>query len=495
MNCFLFVFFQLSYPIEINSDMGFAKNNQKEKILVTNGVFPVEFNLQFKNKLIDINEATQVSKIGDWECNNFKIREFIEKINFQITEAFESAFEPLVMDLKSKDRKERGALAAAGIHMGMAVADKLIGKAVDFLFDSRRRKMEHTVTELQASLHTIKNDLKLSALELCTFGKNLLEEKINRIALELSMSIENQIKREIQKLYFGELDNKYKLSACLALNNDASKYDCLKLIRSKNFVFNILAIDRQNDQASIQLQILTPILSKTILGHRIFNLGIPMTQDKNNFLVKGLMPDFITAQNEYTFDKPPVYQVIEQSLLISSPKIDRDCFLNTTDSDKKCDAIVTPTTANYLIEHINGYTILINFVECSYTKMNSIDEPQFLNVGTHLVTFDLGFLTCAEERISFGHNSIHFRKHVSYSDYKTEFNFVEKDLFLNMYNKNIIDNDHLLSQVPIFPYVSFRIVIIILLIVLLIVLIVLIAYCYKKMQFVYKNNLPPALVY
>ena len=469
--------------------------SQKEKFLITNGVFPIEFNLQFENKLIDITEAIHVSKIGDWECKEIEIRKLIAEVNSQISDSFRMAFEPLVIDLKSKDRSERGVLAAAGVQLGLAVADKLVGKAVDFLFDSRRKKTEYAVTELQASLHTIQNDFKLSALELCTFGKKLLQEKINRIALELSLSIENQIKNEIQKLYFGELNNKYKLSACLALNEHASKYDCLKIIRSNEFLFNILEIDLESEKANIQLQILTPILSKIIFGQRIFNLGIPMIHENTNILVKGLIPDFLTSKTEYTFLQRPAHQVIDESLLVSNPKIDRDCLVNTTDSDQKCDALVEVTTAKYLIKHIKGYTVLINFIECSYTNLDTLDEPQFLSVGTHIVTFDLGFLTCAEERLSFSHKSLHYRKHISYSNYKTEFNLIERDMFLNTHNKNILDEDHVLEQLSIFPSISLRDIIIVILLCFIICVIVSTLCFYNKIKNLYQRCMPPALVY
>ena len=475
--------------------MGYAKSTHREKLLIVNGVFPVEFNLQFSNQLIDTSEATKISKIGDFQCTDFDPKKLIEKINRQLSETFSRAFEPLVLDIKSKERSERGIAAAVGMQLGMAVADKLLGKAVDFLFDSRRVKTEHAVRELSASLHTVKNNLKMSALELCTLSRKFLEEKLNRMALELSISMENEIKNEIQKLYFGELDNKYKLDACLALNEEASKYDCLKIIRSKDFDFNILAIDLQGDEASIQLQILTPILSKIIIGHRIFNLGVPKIEDDKHFLVKGLLPDFITTQNEYSFLTEPKHQIIEEHLLVTNPKIDQDCFLNITDSDHECNALVDVKTVNYIIKHIHGYTILINFIDCSFTKLNVIDEPIFLNIGTHIVTFDLGFLTCGQERISFSQNSINYRKHISYSNYKTEFNYIERDMFLNTYNKNILDEDHLLSQVSIFPHISLRVIIIGIIIILTITCFILVICFYKRLNAIYNKCLPPALVY
>ena len=491
----LILILKLIKTLEMNSDMGFAKSVQKEKLIVVNGVYPVEFNLQFENQLLEISEVTKMTKIGDFECSKFKVKDLLEKVNFQLSQSFTKSFEPLIMDIKSKERSERGIAAAIGMQLGVAVADKLVGKAIDFLFDSRRRKTEHAVSELRASLQTIKNDLEMSALELCTLGKNILEEKINRIASELSFSIESQIKSEIQKLYFGELDNKYKLSACLALNEQASKYDCLKIIRSKDFEFNILEIDLQNENASIQIQILTPILSKVIIGHTIFNFGTPKIENDRHFLVKGLLPNFITTQNEYSFLKQPKHQVIEEHLLVSSPKIDHDCFKNITDSDHMCDAIVEVTSAKYMIKHINGYTILINFVECSFTHMNVIDEPKFLNIGTHMVSFDLGFLTCGKERLAFSQNSISYRKHISYSNYKTEFNFIERDMFLNVYNKNILDEDHVLSQVSIFPNITLRLLLITIVSMLALIGFIFLFCFYTRVKKIYRNNLPPALVY
>ena len=44
----------------------------------------------------------------------------------------------------------------------------------------------------------IKNDLELSAIELCALGSHVLEERINRIASELMINAENQIKNEIR---------------------------------------------------------------------------------------------------------------------------------------------------------------------------------------------------------------------------------------------------------------------------------------------------------
>ena len=342
-----FIVHFLAYnALEINEKMGFAKTETKETILVTNGVYPVEFNLQFKNQLIDVKEAEKMRQIGDWQCANFNTVELLNEVNAQLSDTFWSIFEPLELDLKSKERSGRGIIATAAIGAGVTLAEKLLGKAVDYLFDSRSRKTEHTVQELKASLHTIKNRLHLSSIELCTLEQQVLKEKIERIGLELSLSIENQVRNEIQKLYFGNLDNSYKLSACLALNENATKYDCLKLIRRSDIDFNILAIEHEGDIATIQLQILTPILSNTIIGHRVFNLGVPLIKDNQYFLAKGSLPDFLSAKSEYSFKIKPKFNVIGKRMLVSNPAVDTDCFKNSTDGDQVCDAILEKTSTS-----------------------------------------------------------------------------------------------------------------------------------------------------
>ena len=494
MNFVLLLLLETLSSLEINTNMGYAKAEAKEKLLITNGVFPVDFNLQFENQLINIDEATLIGNSGV-RCGNLNSSDLIREVNDQLSDAFWLAFEPLEIDLRSKDRSQRGAFAAAAMTIGLTVGEKLLGKAIDYLFDSRGRKTAQTVNELRASLHTIKNDLELSAIELCAFSENVLIEKINRIGTELSLSIENQIKNEIQKLYFGDLNNNYKMLACLELNTDATKFDCLKIIRSTEFVFNIIAIDLQDNFASIKLQILTPILSKSIIGYRFHNIGLPIIRDSTNFILKASLPNFITSKHEYIFKSKPNHNVIEENALISNPQVDYDCFKNTTEFDNQCDASIEMTSSNYIIKHIEGYTVLINFVTCSYTNINVIDEPTFLNVGTHIVKFNLGFLTCGEERISFGHKSINVRKHVSYNNFTTKFNFVEPKIFKNIHNYNIIDNDHILEQVSVFPYISLRVIILVLIISFITTIVVILVYLYKRGKVTLARLAPPALVY
>ena len=399
------------------------------------------------------------------------------------------------MDLKSKGRSGRGIIATAAIGAGVTLAEKLLGKAVDYLFDSRSRKTEHSVSELKASLHTINNKLHLSSIELCTLGRQFLEEKINRIVLELSFSMENQIRNEIQNLYFGNLDSNYKLSACLELNEHASKYDCLNIIRKSEFAFNILAIEHENDLANIQLQILTPILSKTIIGHRLFNLGVPLVQDDKFMLIKGSIPNFISVKDEYIFKTEPEYNVIEENLIILNPPVDYDCFKNYTDGDKICDATTEITSSSFIIKHIQGHTILINFIQCSFTSLNKIEEPIFFAIGTHIVKVDLGFLTCGQERISFGHKSIQFRKHVSLNTYEIKFNYKEVDMFKNIHHQNILDDDHILEQISVFPYISLRFIIITVIAFLILTALIACFCFYKRTKALFRRHAPPALVY
>ena len=485
----------MAYALEINTGMGFAKTSEKERLLVVNGVYPVEFNLQFKNQLINFEEASKITKLGDWDCTDFDPAKLIKKLNAKLSEKFLNMFEPLELDLQAKQRSQRGVVATALVGAGITLADKLIGKAVDYLFDSQNRKTEHTVRELKASLYTIKHELKLSSIELCSFGRQVLTEKINRIGFELSLSMENQIKNEIQDLYFGNLDNKFKLSACKALNEHASQFDCLKIVKSRDFVFHVLSINVEKDIAIIQIQILTPILSKTIVGHRVFNFGVPRIIDNCHAIVKGSIPDFITFEKEFKFKSKPINNIIDEHLLSSNPKIDIDCFKNNTEGDQKCDALVEFTSANFIIEHVRGHTILINFISCSFTALNTIDEPLFFEMGTHKVKFDLGFLTCGEDRISFGHSSFNFRKHISYESYSVEFNLKESNEIENTINQNIFDPDHLLEDVSIFPKVSLRLILIGIFSIIMICSLIGCFCFYKQIKIFSRRHAPPALVY
>ena len=492
---FLNFLIQVINALEINTGMGFAKSAEKEKLLVVNGVYPVEFNLQFENQLISLEEVRKMSKVGDWDCTDFNPTKLIEKLNAQLSDKFWELFEPLELDLKSKQRSQRGIVATAVVGAGMTLVDKLLGKAVDYLFDSRSRKTEHSVQQLEASLYTIKHELQLSSLELCAFGHRILSEKIKRIGFELGHAMENQIRNEIQKLYFGELDNKFKLSACEALNERATKFDCLKIIRNKDFAFNILAIEIGEDVASIQLQILTPILSKIIIGHRIFNLGVPMVKADSHCIVKGFIPDFITTEHEYKFKSEPMYNVIDENSILLSPDTDRDCFKNNTDDDNKCDAKIDFVSTNFIINHVQGHTILLNFIQCSYTAINSIEEPKFFGIGTHVVKFDLGFLTCGEDRISFGHSSVSLKRHISYNSYAVEFNLKEPNIIKNNINQNIFDQDHMLEQVSIFPNISLRLFLIILILTFLVGAAIGFFCFYRQIKSIFRSHAPPALVY
>ena len=91
----LIIIFLTLDALEINEKMGYAKTETKEKLLVTNGLYPVEFNLQFKNQLIDITEFERIKKVGDWECANFNTIELINEVNTRLSKTFLSIFEPL----------------------------------------------------------------------------------------------------------------------------------------------------------------------------------------------------------------------------------------------------------------------------------------------------------------------------------------------------------------------------------------------------------------
>ena len=485
---------QVLYALEINEVMGFGRSQSREKLIVTNGLFPVPFTLHFENQLIDPVDATAIGNIAV-KCPFATPLEIIDKLNENLVESFVSAFKNLEMNRNVKTRGERGVLATAGLTLGLAAAEKVIGKGIDFLFDSRRRKSELVVSELKDKLYTIENELQLSSIELCALGQNVLQEKINRISLELSLNIENEIKSELRNLYFGELNRKYQLDACIALNKQASQLDCLNILKSDKFDFNIIAVEVFDDHASIQLQIMTPIISKILIGFKYYNLGVPKQVNNKNVLIKGLIPDFVSEQIFYKFRVIPKHGVIAQKNILPDSNIDLDCFKNITDSDQLCDATFTAISANFVIESVQGESFIINFISCSYTLMNKFDEPLFLEPGIHQVKLEFGFLTCGQERLEFSHVAIHTRSLISYNNYSIPFNYVDKETFKNIYNRNIFDADHVLEQVDVLPNISFRIIVIMTICVLLIVSIAML-YCFYVYSLKIKQQvIRPALVY
>ena len=485
---------QVLCSLEINEKMGFGKSHTREKLLITNGQFPVPFTLHFENKLIDPVDATEIGNIAV-KCPFKTPMEIIDQLNENLVEKFVSAFQNPEMDQKIRNRGERGVLATAGLTIGLAAAEKLIGKGIDYLFDSKRRKSEQVVNELKDNLYTIKNQLELSSLELCALGQNVLQEKINRISLELSLDIENQIKSELQNLYFGKLNNKFQLDACLALNKQASQLDCLNILRACEFDFKIIAVEVYDDHASIQLQIMTPILSKILIGFNYHNFGVPKQVNNKNVLIKGSIPDFVSENAFYKFRTVPKYGVISQQDILSDTNFDLDCFKNTSDSDHLCDAIISDMSANFLIETIQGESFLVNFIQCSYTLMNKFDDPIFLEPGVHHIKLEFGFLTCGQERLEFNHVAIHLRSRVSYNNYSIPFNYIDRNTFQNIYNRNIFDHDHVLEQVDVLPNISFRIIIIFTLFVILIVIVILLYAFYKQSIRIKQQLIRPALIY
>ena len=480
--------------IELNSHMGFAKSTHKQKLIVTNGHFPVPFELVFENQLINIDDVT---KIGNSmvKCPETKAEDLIIAVNEKLTEAFITAFEPLLLDLQVKDRKERGILVSAATAIGVAAGQHLVAKAIDYLFDSRRKKSETLVSDLEAKLRIIRNDLDLSAIEMCALGTHVLEERINRIATELMLNAETQIKNEIQALYFGHLDNKYGMAACLALNMNARKIDCLKLLRYKKFEFEISKIEVSDDTARIHISILVPIIARELVGFYYYNVGVPQILDNEKVIVKGTIPDFVTPTQSFTFKTNPLHNVIAEQDILSNPNIDLDCYMNATGSDNICDAHIMQTQSDYLLETVDGYTILINFIPCSFTRAEDLDLPTFIEEGLHIVKLERGFLTCGNHRLTFDHVSIHFRKHVSYLNYTTNFNYVDEKVFANLYNKNVFDSDHVFSQVSVVPFISFRVLLIIISIVFFLSLCLIVLKFKSQIRNIYTNIQRPALVY
>ena len=480
--------------LEINKKMGFGKSQTRDKLLITNGHYPVPFTLHFENQLIDPEEATAIGNIAV-KCPDTKPLEVIDRLNENLIESFVAAFKNLEMDQNVKSRGERGVLVSAGVAIGMAAVEKLMGKGIDYLFNSRRHKTEKAVSELKESLYTIKNELELSSLELCALGQNVLQEKINRISLELSLDIENQIKSQLQNLYFGKLDRKYQLDACLALNENVNRIDCVHIIKAQEFEFNIISVEVFDEHASIQIQIMTPIVSKYSIGFYYYNFGVPKTINDKNVFIKGLIPDFVSEQKFYKFKAKPKYNVISQHDIVSDTEIDIDCFHNTNDTDKVCDSTITPIASDFLLKTINGESFLLNFIPCSYTLMNNFDEPNFFDAGIHHIKLQFGFLTCGQERLEFSHISIHTRSLISYNNFSMPFNYRDQETFKNLYNRNIFDEDHVFEQVEVIPRISFRVVIITTLFVISLVALIVLCWLYKQ-SLIFKQQLRrPALVY
>ena len=486
--------FNICVAIELNSNIGFVKSTSKQKLLVTNGNFPVPFELVFENQLINIDDVT---KIGNSmvKCPETKSEDLIVAVNEKLTEAFVTAFEPLRLDLQVKDRAERGILVSAATAIGIAAGQQLVAKAVDYLFDSRRKKTESSVSDLEAKLKIIKNDLDLSAIEICALGSHVLEERINRIASELMINVENQIKNEIQALYFGRLDNKYGMAACLALNINARKIDCLKLLRKKQFDFEISKIEVADDIARIHISISVPIIARELVGFRYYNVGVPKILDNKKVIVKGTIPDFVTPTQFFAFRSNPLHNVIAEHDILSNPSIDLDCYMNSTEYDNVCDAHIMQTSSDYLIETVEGYTVLTNFIPCSFTKAEDLDLPMFIDEGVHILKLERGFLTCGNHRLTFDHVSIHLRKHVSYSNYTTNFNYIDANVFSKLHNKNLLDSDHVFSQVAVAPFLSFRLLLIVLCIVLILSSCLIVLKFKQQIRRMYKNIQRPALVY
>ena len=480
--------------LEINTKMGFGKSQTREKLLIINGHYPVPFTLNFENQLIDPEQARAIGNIAV-KCPDAKPLEVIDQLNENLIQSFVAAFKNLEVDQSIKSRGERGVLATAGVAVGMAAVEKLIGKGIDYLFNSRRHKTEQAVSDLKDSLYTIKNDLELSSLELCALGQKVLQEKINRIGSELSLEIESQIKNQLQSLYFGKLDRKFQLDACLALNENAKQIDCLHILKAQEFEFNIIAVEVFDDHASIQIQIMTPILSKYLIGFYYHNFGVPKIIENKNLLIKGSIPDFVSEQTYYKFGKYPKHNVIFQKDILSDSKIDLDCFHKSNDTDNLCDATVTSVASDFVIESINGESFLINFVTCSFTLRNGFGEPKLFEPGVHSIKLQFGFLTCGHERLEFSHTSIQTRTRLFYNNVSTPFNIIDTNTFKNIYNRNIFDGDHVLEHIEVLPNVTLRVAVIVTLFVVSLVAFVVIYCLFKQVLIVRQRLSRPALVY
>ena len=486
LNCFS--------ALELNAQMGFAKTTHHQKLIVTNGHFPVPFALKFNNQLIN---ATEMTRIGNEivKCPETKANDLIEMVNEKLMTSFREAFEPLEMDLMAKERGSRGIVMSAAINLGLAAGQKLISKAIDYLFDSRRMKTETSVKDLVANLKVIKHDLELSALEMCALGSKVLDEKINRIASELMLRTEREIKSEIQALYFGVLDKKYGMAACLALNMNAKKIDCLKLLRNRAFDFDIISIDVMDDSATVHISIQTPIISRILIGFRYYNVGVPKIISGKNSIVKGLLPDFVTPTSSFHFNIEPLHNVIAERNLLANPIIDEDCFRNVSETDRICDAMTYVVTSEYLLENVDGHTVLLNFIPCSFTPITDVDTPVFLEKGLHVIQLEQGFLSCGNNRLTFDHVSLYHRKKITYTNFEREFNFVDQNIFKDLSNMNILDDDHVFEQVSLLPSLSFRIFLIIVSSILLLILLIGLFVLRIKIISWYRAIQRPALVY
>ena len=474
--------------------MGFAKSTHQTKLIVLNGHFPVPYKLTFENRLINASELTVIGN-DIVKCTGTQTHELIAVVNQRLTSSFREVFEPLQMDLVAKERNGRGVILTAATSFGLAAGQHLITKAIDYLFESRRPKIETSVSDLAAKLKVIKHDLDLSALEMCALGSQVLTERINRISSELIASTETQIKNEIQALYFGELDRQHGMAACLALNMNANKLDCLKVLRYRKFDFEVTKIDVMDDSANVYITIQTPIISENLVGFKYFNVGVPRSINGRNYIAKGKLPDFVTPSNSYKFLKQPSHNVIAQQHLLSNPEIDDDCYVNSTGTDNICDATASVLSSNYLIVNVDGHTVLLNFVSCSFTPMNDLDLPIFLEIGVHIIKLERGFLTCGNTRLTFDHISLHYRRKISYSNFTTDFNLVDSKIFKDLKVENIFDNDHIFEQVTVAPMMSFRVFLILLFAIFLIVSVVGLFAFKNKMVSLYRDIRRPSVVF
>ena len=440
----------------LEQNLGVVRDTYVSNKLVVGGPYSLSYNLRFMNQLIDSHEIVPEVSHRVHGCNGTELVETVKKINLDLETSFEQIFKELGNEYE-KSRIDRGvpAVLLAG---AVPVVTHAATKLVDWLFDRSKSKKESEFRkELEREQKLLKQRIIESTVELCAIQKEARESRLIQIGQELLKNLKTDIRAQLGQLLSGILPNEHKVQACVAVNSKISTFDCVRLVKSHGVEFEIEEIAYlMENEGLVRLRVKIPLVLEVLKGNRYHAVGTPRTVNGQNWLMKPVVPDFLSLEGvAYKFHGEQSFHIFLQDLERNA-LFDSDCVEQvTTERDGSCDVIGTRIYSDFIIQEIEGKNFLINFTKCSQIGCDSKSLTKHFESGIHEISLQRSILNCNSVRLDLCHEPLIEIEKVSFSNYSAFLNIIQPRV--NTLEQPIWDTDNTLESIQVGPGLSLRI--------------------------------------
>ena len=465
----------------LEKNLGVIKDTYVASKLVTSGPYSLSYNLRFMNQLIDSREIVPEVSHRVTGCNGTELVETVSKINVDLQKSFKEIFMDLGTEYQ-KSRENRGvpAVVLAG---AVPVVAHAATKVVDWIFDRSKAKKENQFRkELEKEQKLLKQRIIESTVELCAIREDARHQRLIKIGQELLKNLKTDIRAQLGKLISGILPNEHKVRACLAVNKKLSSFDCVRLVKFTDVEFEIEEIAYlMENEGLVRLTVRIPLVLEVLKGNKIFSVGVPRTVNGQNWLMRPLVPDFLSLENvAYKFHGPQNFHIRIQDLERNAI-FDPDCVAReSTGRDGSCDVVGTRIYSDFIIEEIQGMNFLVNFVPCSQIGCDSKTLATNFEPGIHEISLQRTILQCDSVRLDLCHEPVVETEKVSHSNYSAYLNI--KQPRANSLEQPIWDVDNSLENIHVGPGLSLRVCLIIIMSTTLLTIIIGGIFFYKRFK-------------